>query len=107
MVLMPGNRLEILRQLVEQNPGESRTRFMLAMELAGSEQPEAAAEQFVALVAAEPGYVAAYYHGGQVFERLGRLDDARDFYTRGLEAAERAADRHARDELQVALELLG
>lgn len=60
--------------------------------------------EFEALLQNDPGYAAAYYHGGQTFEKLGRLDDARNYYRRGLVASR---DPHARGELQAALDILG
>jgi Tfp pilus assembly protein PilF len=65
---------------------------------------EKAMVEFETLIAQEPSYAAAYYHGGQTFEKLGRLDEARDYYRRGLDAAR---DPHARGELQAALDILG
>src|SRR5262245_23091135 len=73
MEAMATDRLEILRTLVEQNPGDSRTRYMLAMELSQSGQFESAAKEYAAIIANDADYVAAYYHGGQVLEKLGRL----------------------------------
>jgi len=32
--------------------------------------------EFEAVLVTDPGYSAAYYHGGQTLEKLGRLDDA-------------------------------
>lgn len=101
------DRLAVLRQLVEQNPSDSRTRYMLAMELAGRGELEAAVGEFEAVVAADADYVAAYMHGGQALERLGRLEEARSFYQRGIEACRRTGNRHAREELEALLALLG
>ena len=60
--------------------------------------------EFEAVLVADPAYAAAYYHGGQTLEKLGRIDDARDFYKRGLA---KSADSHARGELEAALAILG
>lgn len=104
---MPGSRLETLRKLVEQNPGDSRTRYMLAMELAGAGDLEGALAEYDALLARDPAYCYAYFHAGRTLEKLGRAEQARQMYLRGIEAAERAGDRHAHDELRSALEALG
>jgi Flp pilus assembly protein TadD len=101
------DRLAVLRQLVEQNPSDSRTRYMLAMELAGRGELEAAVREFEAVIQSDADYVAAYMHGGQALERLGRLEEARDFYRRGIEASQRTGNRHAREELEGLLALLG
>ena len=65
---------------------------------------EQAITEFEALLRSDPGYAAGYYHGGQTFEKLGRLDEARKYYRRGLDAAR---DPHALGELQAALDILG
>ena len=93
--------------MVAGNPGNAFARFGLAMEYRNAGNLEAAVAEFRALIAADPDYHAAYFHGGQTLERLGRLDEARGMYRQGLEATERKGDAHARSEMQVALELLG
>ena len=65
---------------------------------------EQAITEFEALLQSDPGYAAGYYHGGQTFEKLGHLDEARNYYRRGLDAAR---DPHALGELQAALDILG
>jgi len=47
--------------------------------------------EFRALIAADPGYAYAYFHGGQTLERLGRPEEARELYRQGIEAAQRKA----------------
>ena len=60
--------------------------------------------EFEAVLVTDPAYSAAYYHGGQTLEKLGRLDDAREFYRRGIAATR---DPHALGELEAALSILG
>ncbi len=103
---MANARLEILKNMVAQNPGDSFARYGLAMEYRNSGDLEAAVREFQALMAADPDYAATYFHGGQTLERLGRTDEARAFYVQGLEVTARKGDLHARDELRAALDLL-
>jgi tetratricopeptide (TPR) repeat protein len=103
---MTNARLETLKNLVAQNPGDSFTRYGLAMEYRNTGDLEAAVGEFQALMAADPDYAAVYFHGGQTLERLGRIDEARGLYVQGLEVTTRKGDLHARDELRAALELL-
>jgi len=93
---MAANRLELLKNLVAQNPRDSFSRYGLAMEYRNTGDLEAAMSEFRLLIAADPGYVAAYFHGGQTLERLGRQDEARHLYRSGLEAAGRKGDHHTR-----------
>jgi len=104
---MATTRLEILKSMVERNPADSFSRYGLAMEYRKAGDLEAAVAEFRALIAADPGYGYAYYHGGQTLEGLGRPAEARELYLQGIEAAARKGDRHAQSELQAALDLLG
>ena len=90
--------------MIEQNPGNSFARYGLAMEFAKSGDLESAVREFDGLVHDDPNYSAAYFHGGQALEKLGRLDQARDYYRRGIEVTR---DPHARGELEAALDILG
>jgi len=97
-------RIEILKQLLEQNPTSTFARYGLAMEYIKAGELETAVAEFKAIAAADPGYSAAYFHGGQTLEKLGRLSDARGFYREGIATTR---DEHARAEMQAALESLG
>ena len=104
---MAANRLEILRNMVAQNPDDSFSRYGLAMEYRNSGDLDTAMREFHALMAANPDYVPAYFHAGQTLERMGLLEEAREVYRNGLDAASRKGDHHARAEIQGALDLLG
>ncbi|MGA2325170.1 MAG: tetratricopeptide repeat protein [Bryobacteraceae bacterium] len=101
------DRLEALRNILAQDPDNRLARYGLAMEYVKAGRLEQALDEYRALVSSHPDYAYAYFHAGQALERLGRLEDARQMYTRGVEAAIRGGDAHARSELQAALDLLG
>jgi tetratricopeptide (TPR) repeat protein len=101
------NRLEVLKSMVAQNPTDSFSRYGLAMEYTNSGDLQGAVQEYQALLAVNPDYSAAYYHGGQTLEKLGRREDARALYRKGIEATMRIGDLHTRSELQAALDLLG
>ncbi len=98
--------MEILKNMVEQNPRDSFSRYGLAMEYANTGQMESAVAEFRALLEVNPDYAAAYFHGGQVLEKLGRVEEARQTYEHGIEVTSRTGDQHTRSELQAALDLL-
>lgn len=104
---MASTRLEILKNMVAERPEDSFLRYGLAMEYRNSGDNERAMDEFNSLMASAPDYVPAYFHAGQTLERLGRSEDAREVYRRGIEAATRKGDQHARSELEGALDLLG
>jgi len=100
------NRLEMLKGMVESNPDNSFARYGLATEYANSGDLELAVQEYRNLLVRNPDYTAAYFHGGQTLEKLGRLDDARTLYRQGIETTVRTGDLHARSELQAALDAL-
>jgi tetratricopeptide (TPR) repeat protein len=97
------SRIEQLRQLIANDPTSTFARYGLAMAYVQQGELEQAIPEFEAVLRQDLAYSAAYYHGGQTCEKLGRLDQARDFYRRGLAAS---SDPHARGELQAALDIL-
>jgi tetratricopeptide (TPR) repeat protein len=97
-------RIEILQQLLDQNPSSTFARYGLAMEYVKSGDLDRAVAAFEEVAKTDPNYSAAYFHGGQTLEKLGKLDEARDFYRRGVEVTR---DPHARSELEAALDILG
>jgi tetratricopeptide (TPR) repeat protein len=100
-------RIDTLKSLIAQDPANSRFRYMLAIELINGGDLEGGAAAFAELMAADPNYAAAYFHGGQALEKLGRIEEARAVYRNGIEATTRSGDLHTRSELQGALDLLG
>jgi Flp pilus assembly protein TadD len=76
------------------------------MEYRNTGDLDAAVGEFRALMAANPDYGPAYFHGGQTLERMGRVAEAREVYRRGVEATARGGDPHARSEMQGALDML-
>jgi len=104
---MSMNRLEALRNILMQNPGDTLARYGLAMEYIKGASYEQAVAEFRTLLESQPDYAYAYFHGGQTLEKLGRSEEAREMYARGIAAAVRQDNAHARDELQAALAMLG
>jgi Tfp pilus assembly protein PilF len=103
---MATNRLEILKQMLGQDPANTFARYGLAMEYANSGQLEQAMAEFRSLIQQDENYAAAYFHGGQVLEKLGRIEEARNLYERGIEASTRKGDVHTRSEIEAALSML-
>jgi Tfp pilus assembly protein PilF len=101
---LENSRLEILKKMLEEAPGNTFARYGLAMEYSKAGDLAAAVIEFETVIATDPKYSAAYYHGGQTLEKLGRIEDAREIYRRGLAVTR---DPHAAGELQAALDILG
>jgi tetratricopeptide (TPR) repeat protein len=99
-------RLEKLQEMLKADPQNQLASYGTAQELANLGRLEEAVAQFERLLAGHPNYCYGYFHGGRALEKLGRTEDARAIYQRGLEAAARAGDGHARSEIEAALAAL-
>lgn len=104
---MSADRIEVLKGMIAQDPGNAFARYGLAMEYFRTERLEDAAAEFETLMNSHPDYAASYYHAGRTLEKLGRIEDARAVMERGVEVTTRLGDHHTRSELQAALDLLG
>jgi tetratricopeptide (TPR) repeat protein len=98
--------MEILKNMLDQNPRDSFARYGLAMECANSGDLQGAIKEYRTLLENNPDYAAAYFHGGQVLEKLGSVEEAREMYRQGIETTTRTGDGHTRSELQAALDML-
>jgi Tfp pilus assembly protein PilF len=103
---MATNRLEILKEMVQQDPRNSFARYGLAMETLNSGDYAAAIAEFEQLLRSDENYAAAYFHGGQASEKAGDLEKAREFYEKGIAVTTRKGDAHTRAEIEAALSLL-
>jgi tetratricopeptide (TPR) repeat protein len=96
-------RLAILRSFAEKRPQDPFPRYALAMELKTAGDASGAWGIFETLLAEHPDYIAAYAPAGEVLLALGRREQAREVFARGIEAAGRRNDAHARDHLESSL----
>jgi len=96
-------RRTMLENFVAQNPKDAFARYGLAMECVTAGELAAAESHFAALVEANPQYVPAYYHYGQLLARLEKSGEARSILRTGMDVARNAGDHHALSELEQAL----
>jgi tetratricopeptide (TPR) repeat protein len=103
---MESSRLDILQKSLEDNPRDAFTRYLVALELVKLKRHEEAIAHFEKLAGDYPNYVPTFYQFAQLYENLGRSEDAIRIYKLGLIAARNAGDRHAASEIQAALDML-
>jgi tetratricopeptide (TPR) repeat protein len=94
------DRLDMLRELLADDPGDPFTRYGLAMELASRDLLDDALVEFQTLVTTTPEYVATYYHYARALQRKGRQEDALAMARRGVEVAGSQGDEHTEGELE-------
>lgn len=103
---MGSTRLEVLKSMVEQKPEDGFSRYGLAMEYVRAGELETAVGEFETLLQHNPNYAAGYFHGGQTLEKLGRIEEAREIYRKGIDVTGATGDGHTRSELITALQML-
>jgi tetratricopeptide (TPR) repeat protein len=99
-------RRQMLEEFAAAHPGDAFARYGLAMECANQGDHPAAVENFEKLLAEHPAYVSGYFQFGQLLARISQTEKARATFTSGIEAAHRAGDNHAAEEMQAALAAL-
>jgi tetratricopeptide (TPR) repeat protein len=103
---MASNRLETLKNMVTQDPASAFARYGLAMEYVNLGRFDEAMDEFHSLLGSNPDYAAGYFHAGRTLERIGKVDEARIMYEKGIEVTTRTGDAHTRSELQAALDMI-
>ena len=103
---MTGTRLERLKHLREENPGDIFTLFALAKEFEKAGATEDASRCYQELLISDPDYLGAYFHFGKLLELLGVDNQALDIYRQGIERSKAANDIHSLAELQNAYQNL-
>ncbi|MCG5053159.1 MAG: hypothetical protein KA712_09390 [Myxococcales bacterium] len=101
------NRLDLLRGFIAQRPSDPFPRYALAQELKNGGDLNAAWDAYSDLMAQHPAYVPAYFHAGGVLVALGRRDEARTVFERGVALCDQVGDGKTRAELLGALAELG
>jgi Tfp pilus assembly protein PilF len=103
---MREDRIGKLKALLELDPNDSFTRYALALEYAGANDSSQATTMLEDLMRSDPSYVPTYQQLGYLYEKLGQREKAVTVLKLGMQIAAQQGDRHARNEMQDALESL-
>lgn len=104
---MNENRIETLRRMLERNPEDARIRFGLAAEYEKAGRWGDAAAELTRYLAATDDEGNAYGRLGHALLELGRTEEARAAYQRGIEAANRHGHPSMAAEFEETLEEIG
>ncbi len=99
-------RIEKLKEFLQQNPADSFLQHALALEYIKAGNDAAARQLFENILTREPAYVGSYYHLAKLLERNGNIEAAVRCYEKGMEAAKEIGENHAYSELRSAYEEL-
>jgi Tfp pilus assembly protein PilF len=100
------SRKEQIEELLKDDPDDPFLRYGLAMEYVSQGDDAEAARCFRDMFKDLPDYMPAYMQGGQVLSRLGRIDEARAAFERGMTVARQQGNLHAAEEMQGMMDLL-
>jgi tetratricopeptide (TPR) repeat protein len=100
-------RRALLEEFVAANPTDAFARYGLAIECVRTEDYATASGHFDKLLEAHPDYVPGYFQYGQMLVSIGENERAKEILGRGIQAAQRKGDAHARDQMQATLDALG
>jgi len=104
--ILPLDRVEKLKEFLEQDPADSFVQHALALEYMKAGDDAAAQKLLEDILQREPSYVGSYYHLAKLFERNGNNEAAIKWYEKGMEEAKKAGENHAYNELRSAYEEL-
>lgn len=98
------SKLKTLAANIKKDPGDSFSKFALALEFQKMDRYDKARILFESIRKNDPTYVGVYYHLGKTYELLGMYQQALDTYREGIElaSANNATERTV-SELQEAL----
>ncbi len=95
------DRLGLLKQFVEQEPGDPFNHYALALECLKVD-PAEAARIFEKLTVTHPGYLPTYYPYAHLLIEQKETENAEKVFNRGIETAKAASDAKTLRELQSA-----
>ena len=80
------DRIQMLTELLAQNPKDAFARYGLAMEHSNAGDLESALREFNTLLEMDPDYSAAHFMAAQALSRAGRTEEARKYLKDGIAA---------------------
>lgn len=97
------SRISTLAKSVRDNPGDSFTKFALALELLKVDEVQKARRLFENIRSNDPDYVGVYYHLAKLYVETGDENKALTTYREGMRKADELGDQHSKSELSGAL----
>lgn len=100
------SKIKQLARQIKHNPGDSFSKFALALEFRKEGEFKNARILFEDILSSDPDYVGVYYHLGKLYEALDRLNDAKELYQKGIKIAAEQKEARTEKELKEALQQL-
>lgn len=91
-----------LARQIKDNPGDSFSKFALALEFRKEGEFKKARILFEDVLSSDPDYVGVYYHLGKLYEVLDRPKEALELYEKGIEVSTEQKEMRTKKELKEA-----
>ena len=101
---MSESRIAVLEKMLAKRPDDSRLRFGLSLEYLAAGDLEGGARELLAYLEASDDEGNAWGRLGSALKQLGREDEAKDAYRKGIMAAEKHGHPTMADEFSDLLE---
>jgi tetratricopeptide (TPR) repeat protein len=99
-------RMQKLMGMLEKSPADAFVLYGVGLEYKKAGEFGKAIEFLDRAIGVDPGYCYAYYQKGQVYEEMGKAEEAKGVYREGIVAAGKKGDAHAKGELESALMMI-
>ena len=99
-------RIEKLKEIIANDPADSFSRYALALEYNGINEPLTAIEILEELLQRDEKYVPAYHQLGQLYGKMNNTQEAKKIYRKGIDLAMNQNDEKEAKELREELEEL-
>lgn len=100
------SKIKQLARQIKNNPGDSFSKFALALEFRKEGEFKKARILFEDVLSSDPEYVGVYYHLGKLYEALDHLKDAKKLYQKGIKIASQQNEQRTEKEIREALQQL-
>lgn len=100
------DRIKQIEKLLAKEPEDVFLNYSLGMEHLSGDEFDLATEAFAKCEALDATYLPAKIEMGKALRSAGRLDQAREAFTRALQVATAASEQHAIDNIQAQLDSL-
>lgn len=97
------SKIKQLARQIKNNPGDSFSKFALALEFRKKGEFKKARILFEDILSNDPKYVGVYYHLGKLYEALDHLGKAMELYQKGIKIASDQKEQRTEKELREAL----
>ena len=94
------NKLEIFQGFLEKDPENHFARYAVGIEYRKLEDYANAIKAFEELRSRDPKNLALYYQLGEMYDVMGRLDDAVEIFGVGIQLAVEQGDHKTQQELK-------